>query len=590
MEIYKFSCQNGKKHRNKQALSILLILSFLLIFAVSCTPTGTPPPNTEPETDPAAKPTDGTVLITDGESAKFRIVRPADGDAYIKTLAAELRDKIKTLSGVTLRVFTDSTPPSEDVCEILVGKTNRPESAAAYEGLDFGDWRVVAGEKTVAIAAYQEKTLETAVKRFIAKTRLNGKAVGFAPFTEEKQGVYDIPKLTLNGVDIAEYSIICEKESELAFAEEVRDLIAVYNGSYLEILTDPAKLASTGKAFYIGSGYYGGEADKKSEHLYLCSEYGKGMSLWYCDASACLTASIHLKNGLQNASIEAALESFLPGAKPESKEEPMSLKIMSFNVQNGWNTSDIGNRDDLAAGKILQYLPDVIGLQEFDPYYREAADPLTKLIAAKYTEVNVTGASDVMNMSWNPVFYNSERLTPKMFGSEEYRNGTSYNYPHGGKSKFRTISWVIFEDNQSKQSFLFVNTHYDMNTDKPTNDYNQRQQALQLLELVERVKQTYGIKTVFVVGDYNAATTGIPAAAMKEVGFIDAWAVAATKDNSNSCGTTGQPLEGNYSWAIDHIFFMADADVSVTSYKTVTDIRDASDHCPILAELTVGTD
>ena len=82
----------------------------------------------------------------------------------------------------------------------------------------------------------------------------------------------------------------------------------------------------------------------------------------------------------------------------------MDLKIMTFNVLNGWSTSNIGKRDDLAASAILEHKPDIIGFQELDGNYRLAEKPLPELISPKYSE---TGEN---HTSWNPIFYNTERL------------------------------------------------------------------------------------------------------------------------------------------------------------------------------------
>ena len=53
----------------------------------------------------------------------------------------------------------------------------------------------------------------------------------------------------------------------------------------------------------------------------------------------------------------------------------MDLKIMTFNVLNGWNTTHIGERDDLAAEVILTEAPDVLCLQELDPCIAERKTP-----------------------------------------------------------------------------------------------------------------------------------------------------------------------------------------------------------------------
>ncbi len=594
MKSYKYSLKrtaflvkNKMKSKSVYILTILLILSFCLISSVGCSDGRNAVTDTLTSDDTQIFEDDGRIFLSDGTQTEFRIIRPADCDDYIKQLSNSIREQIKNKSGVNIRVFTDATPVSDDVREILVGRTNRAKSAVAYEGLKYNDWRICAENGTVAIAAFKENTLELAVKRFMQKTHTEGKSVYYNAFKEEKLQVYDVSELSLGGVDISNYTIVCENESELTFSESVRDIIAEYSGNYLDIADDISELKSNSKPLYIGSADYPGEASKKDTTAYILGEYGGGYSLWYVDSSAKLSAFSALDKGLSESALYASLEALLPRADLVAKEEYMNLKIMSFNVLNGWNTSNIGARDDLAAAKILEYLPDVIGFQEFDPFYREAEKPLPYLIASKYTEVNVTDASTTADMSWNPIFYRTDRLTLQHYGSEVFRDGTFHqSYPYGGKSMFRTISWAIFEDKESKQSFIFVNTHYDFVGDAATMQYNQRSEANQLVELVRKLKATYSVETVFVTGDYNATTNGIPSKIMKDAGFADTWSIAANKDNVNSSGTLGEAVKGTYDNAIDHVFCMADS-VTVENYKTVTDIRAASDHCPIFVSLSV---
>ncbi len=594
MKSYKYSSKRTAflvkkkmESRSVYILTILLILSFCLVFCIACSDGKNDIVDTQTEDGTQTFGDDGRIFLTDGTQTEFRIIRPADCDDYIKQLSNSIREQIKNKSGVNIRVFTDATPISDNVREILVGKTNRAKSAEAYEGLKYNDWRICAENNSVAIVAFKEDSLELAVKRFMQKTHTDGKSVYYNAFTEEKLQMYDVSELSLGGINISKYTIVCQNESEMTFSESVRDTIAEYSGNYLDIVDDKSKLKSNSKPFYIGSEDYPGEASKKDNTAYILGEYDGGYSFWYVDSSAKLSAFSALNKGLSESAIYASLEALLPGAELVTKEEYMNLKIMSFNVLNGWNTSNIGARDDLAAAKILEYLPDVIGFQEFDPFYREAEKPLTYLIASKYAEVNVTGASTTADMSWNPIFYKTDRLTLQNYGSEVFRDGTFHqSYPHGGKSMFRTISWAIFEDKESKQNFIFVNTHYDFVGDAATMQYNQRSEANQLVELVRRLKATYSVETVFVTGDYNATTNGIPSKIMKDAGFADTWSIAANKDNVNSSGVLGEAVKGTYDAAIDHVFYMADS-ITVENYKTVTDIRAASDHCPIFVSLSV---
>ena len=265
--------------------------------------------------------------------------------------------------------------------------------------------------------------------------------------------------------------------------------------------------------------------------------------------------------------------------QPSPKPTSAALKIMTFNVLNGWNTSNIGTRDDVTAEKILELMPDVVGLQEFDDYYRNAmGTTLIEMISDRYAEVGADA------LSWNPIFYNTSTLELVQNGHEEYDIGTSYDtYVYQGKrgSRFRTISWALLQHKTSGQRFLVCNTHFDVKEDMIP------PQVAQLQSRVTELKDELGVSTVFLMGDLNSNTSSAPAQSLFAYGFADTHELAQTKDNSHSCGKLGEPITGTYRGAIDHVYCIGER-ITVASYTTVTDVRDASDHCPVVVELELN--
>lgn len=260
----------------------------------------------------------------------------------------------------------------------------------------------------------------------------------------------------------------------------------------------------------------------------------------------------------------------------------MDLKIMTFNVLNGWNTTKIGARDDLAASVILSQHPDVLCLQEFDPCYRSADLPLQELISAHYSEVGDA------HTTWNPIFYDKEKLRPVSFGEVSFDKGTVYDYPRGGKSGFRTIFYALFENLLNGMRFLVLNLHYDMCRDSDALLANQADESRQAVALAKDLMAENKVSALFVTGDYNARIDGVPCVYMMENGFVDTHALAAEKDDSGSCSQLSKPLWGDYSHAIDHVLYLGESPITVLEYRTVDSIRDASDHAPIWIKLQLG--
>ena len=267
------------------------------------------------------------------------------------------------------------------------------------------------------------------------------------------------------------------------------------------------------------------------------------------------------------------------GEQANTEQANTELKIMTFNVLNGWNTSNIGTRDDETAAKILELMPDVIGLQEFDDYYRNATGtPLPALICAQYAEA---GAE---TQSWNPIFYNTSTVELVQCGHQDYTLGTSYdtyNYKGQVGSKFRTIAWALLKQKGTGKQFLVLNTHLDVEAEM------QPSQVSELKNKVSELKKSLGTETVFLIGDLNSHINSTTAKNLFQFGFKDTHALAQTKDDLTSSGTKGIAVTGAYRWAIDHVYWMGEQ-ITVSNYMTVTDIRGTSDHCPIVVTLKLG--
>ena len=250
---------------------------------------------------------------------------------------------------------------------------------------------------------------------------------------------------------------------------------------------------------------------------------------------------------------------------------------MSFNVLNAWNDISVGNRDNMAADEILEFLPDVVGLQEFDTNYRLAVgtESLIELISDNYSEI---GSEE---NSWNPLFYNTDTVLPLCYGFETYTDGTEYIMHGTVMSEFRTYTWAVFEQIESGKQFAVFNTHLDTDPSK------RPLQCAEITSKVTEVMEQYGISNVFLMGDLNSTVSSATAQELFDFGFTDSRSVAITRDNYGSHGALGTEITSIYAAkGIDHIYYIG-AGTDVIEYKTITDIRNASDHCPIFVNLKI---
>lgn len=168
----------------KRILSILLTFSmlftsFLLTACQSNTAGGGKTENTEtlPEEEtPALEEAVPTTveIIQNGEMA-YEIVRSdyLDSDAPETRGALSLSKTIESVYGIKAKMTTDwiardSDPDSmNDVYEILVGHTNRNETAAAIEGLASDEYTIRVMDKKIVICGYDDNLTRHAVNDFI---------------------------------------------------------------------------------------------------------------------------------------------------------------------------------------------------------------------------------------------------------------------------------------------------------------------------------------------------------------------------------------------------------------------------------------
>ncbi len=231
----------------KKTISLILVLVFVLLAVVSCADKGgqdgvtteTPTVEGKPTTDPTEvdidailADTNNRVLIKENAS-DYVIVVPA-GDANAKKVADDLAKDLKSLTGTVLSVVEDSTAEAE--LEILVGLTNRADSAAAYATIRQKDYKITSSEKKIAIAAMLPENLMLAAKRLVGEcenaTKDNKAYLWLAAdYAYEKKATYTLDLLTIAGNDVKDYVIAYgDGENDLSYAEALQAMIIVASG------------------------------------------------------------------------------------------------------------------------------------------------------------------------------------------------------------------------------------------------------------------------------------------------------------------------------------------------------------------------
>ena len=246
-------------------IALIAVIALMLCF-VSCKNndvppvTNTPPAsNTEPE------------LVIDAETlAKYTIVRRDEATTEEKNAATTLATDIEAAFGVNLTVVSDFETATE--YEILVGETNRDESAASYDGLKYNDYRISAKGSKIVIVAGCEESLVQAVEYF--SSLFEGEKLEVKSY--EHNATYALDGMTIGGVKASEYNIVYASEKQLASAKIIQKAIGERTGERLSVVdqkTDKTEyeivVGKTSRKTYDKISYYNYEIFNDGKSIYI---------------------------------------------------------------------------------------------------------------------------------------------------------------------------------------------------------------------------------------------------------------------------------------------------------------------------------
>ncbi len=202
----------------------------------------------ETENNTENLPDEAFAVNLSGEN-KYKIV-------YASTLSESKVKRIATRLSVLDKdgeyVITSDKTAQDGSPEILVGITNRPESAEAKSDLkSYLDYSITVKGNKIIIVANTEDRIDDAVQKFVSGIvkRTNG------VYYEYKENVYideykdyTLPNLSIGGASIDKFSIVISDnatQKEIDMATDLQLWIAENSGSFLPIKLDSEAKIST---------------------------------------------------------------------------------------------------------------------------------------------------------------------------------------------------------------------------------------------------------------------------------------------------------------------------------------------------------
>ena len=265
-----------------------------------------------------------------------------------------------------------------------------------------------------------------------------------------------------------------------------------------------------------------------------------------------------------------------------------SYRLMSWNLgcYVGGSTGS-----SQAVKVILRYLPDILACQESD---KNVHTNILQKVLNTYSDYAYAMKMHPGTSTYNytPIIYN-KTLFDLVDSGVEWLDGRYTG------TNTKSLSWAVFKDKNGIQ-FAMVNFHgavcsatykgYENMTSEERNA-----QALawridnvrQVLGVRDRIYAEYGEIPFTVNGDCNFNSDSVPYANMIAGGMADAEKTAKIK----TTGYTTSFTYGNFyksGKSIDHVFGINGADFVVFEIVRDTEVKTASDHCPVYVDYNIG--
>lgn len=601
-------------------LSCFIFPIFVLIMAMllsSCAGGNTPDAeSSEQISAEETEPLPSTLKFSENKSCEFYIVYPYDFDKDVRDIAIDLRKQITKYIGVELKIVSDEIldEPYGDVgvehrYEILLGPCNRDASRNVTSNMRSRDYAVTFEGDKIILAGLNTDTVDKACERFISDVLIKqGKdSIGSATveLTEENKfiytyGKYSMGTCTLLGCDISEYSIIYGK-NDIYSAERYARLfhyeLSSSAGYELGLSADTSAGRDddgSKREIIFGVSTHGGD-DVEEKHgfsvrasgskLYVSAECYEGYAAAfnYLTGTLFKGEAVEISEGFSHSGV----------AEPEDKQDVENRAgeyRVIFNNVHGAHEDEypIATRNIMQAELHLEYLPDVIGLQE------SAAS-----VASYHTFIKKYGYAEVTVKVTNS---NGVNYTPLLYLKDKFDviDSGYYLYNDGAGDKSKSVTWAVFKDKATGDIFAVGSTHFYWTSDD-LGKAARIKDAEQLAELVKEITSKHSCPMI-VGGDYNCNISSDPIKNLYSAGFenlqklspdtMDITTHHSYAPYDSALGLYLVPVVPSkaYSSAIDHALIYNKSTLTPKMFRVL--LHDytllSSDHCPVMVDFDVN--
>lgn len=256
------------------------------------------------------------------------------------------------------------------------------------------------------------------------------------------------------------------------------------------------------------------------------------------------------------------------------------FKVMASNIWGTCpNNRPISNRDDLLASFYKDVLPDIIGIEECSPKARAEANNIIDLCADEYFELD-------------PSPKDKTNFTPILYKKDIRVVSSGWHLFYGMNDvESKSMTYGVFE--RDGEQFAVINVHYYYLQNEAGNEARVGD-SRQVLCVCDAFTSA-GIP-VAVIGDFNCKEDTEPIRVLTDAGLVRVGKTGSTPTHhaypilSEENGTySGGSLGSDKDITAETIDFIFTRGLKAENFRVYDDARvlDATDHCPIYAELGV---
>lgn len=538
-----------------------------------------------------------------------------DSDTVSSGTLRAVTNALEEATGNTVTATTDLT---FDKGAILLGNVILPDGTRAAGDLRSKDYKVGIQSKYYLIGGVTQSMTADAADYFIENVLpllKNGKLKVAAKNDALNLGQYQIDSAALNDMALGHYSIVLPKEptvSELRTAVQLKEHLASSFG-YVLAITDAERAKTTGQ-IRVGKGLCE-TAKAENAHDYAVSVKGAVMEiaaesyLGYTAALKQLTKTV-FNPKTESLAIDDSASCSGNGATLSSAPLTHSsdVRIMFSNIHgqpaDGNVPMPVEQPTQMLTELFLEYLPDVLGLQECTSHSYKAG--IVDMLSSEYESINGNSTYHTA------LFY--RKSTVECLGSGHFAFDKISNEEYSGTRKndaSKGVTWGIFKVKATGKIFMVGSTHLWWQHKDPANDEAWRAAQMtklksELITSANAYEADNGLAAnsipIFVGGDYNTRYkldyTMLDYAVAPFVNANDLAPSAAklTKTTIHGYATYNQetgiydtPVYSNagYDAALDHIFTNGTG-VTVDRVGILTDLYAylSSDHNPIYTDFS----